>query len=43
MTGFLADVARENDAPEWLFFVAGAVALVALALALVFLLRNRRP
>jgi hypothetical protein len=42
MTGILADVARENDAPEWLFFVAGAVALAALVVAVVLLVRGRR-
>ncbi|MFI0356494.1 hypothetical protein [Actinomadura sp. 9N407] len=42
MTGSLADVARENDAPEWLLLVAGAVAVIALVLAVVFLIRNRR-
>ncbi|MEW2358637.1 hypothetical protein [Spirillospora sp. NPDC029432] len=41
MTGILADVARENDAPGWLLLVAVAVALAALIAAVLFLIRNR--
>ncbi|XVQ07878.1 hypothetical protein ACQP1W_35610 [Spirillospora sp. CA-255316] len=43
MIALLADVAREEEAPEWLFYVAAAVALVALVIAVVFIIRNRRP
>ncbi|GAA2452440.1 hypothetical protein GCM10010191_83430 [Actinomadura vinacea] len=43
MIGHLADVAREEEAPEWLFYVAGAVAVIALVVAVLFIIRNRRP
>ena len=42
MIAVLADVAREEEAPAWLFAVAGAVAVAALVLAVVFIVRNRR-
>ncbi|MFC5753595.1 hypothetical protein [Actinomadura rugatobispora] len=42
MIGLLADVPREEEAPEWLFYVAGVVAVVALVVAVVFIIRNRR-
>ena len=44
MITVLADVQREQPggSPQWLTLVAGAAALVALATAVVLILRNRR-
>lgn len=42
MTYSLADVARDDYGAPWLSLVAGAVACVALVVALVFLIRRFR-
>lgn len=40
MTFALADVARDGDASPWLMAAAGVLAVVALVLAVVFLIRR---
>lgn len=42
MTYSLVDVARDDYGSPWLMLVAGLVALVALVLALVFLIQRFR-